>query len=235
MRLSPLAQAAYDRAGIRLGYGVARTQRQRWTAAEEDILRRRYPDEVASVLADELGRAVHSIHRKASQLGLRKSDEFFSGKSCSRWNGSQGKNCRFTKGHEPWNKGLRGVATGGHATRFKPGSKPQNWLPIGSLRLSQEGYLQRKVTDTGYPPRDWIGVHILLWAEAHGPVPEGHCLSFRDGNKQHIALDNLELITRAERMRRNTIHRYPPELKDAIRTLGRLKRAIREVSHEEQA
>nr|WP_288356107.1 HNH endonuclease signature motif containing protein [uncultured Pseudomonas sp.] len=90
------------------------------------------------------------------------------------------------------------------------------------MRFSKEGYLQRKVTDTGYPPRDWKGVHILLWEEAHGPVPSGHCLAFRDGNKRNITLENLELITRAERMRRNTIHRYPPELKGAIRTLGRL-------------
>ncbi|WP_082706885.1 HNH endonuclease signature motif containing protein [Pseudomonas sp. EpS/L25] len=235
MKLSPLAQAAYDRAGERLRRRSTTPQRRPWTHAEEEMLRRRYPSEVARVLADELGRAVYRIHAKAKRLGLSKSEDFLESKECHRLDGSQGLSCRFAKGHQPWNKGLKGVATGGHATRFKPGHKPQNWLPIGSLRLSQEGYLQRKVTDTGYPPRDWIGVHILLWVEAYGPVPAGHCLSFRDGNKRHITLDNLELVSRAERMRRNTIHRYPPELKDAIRTLGRLKRAIQEAADEEQA
>ncbi|HHN3384918.1 HNH endonuclease, partial [Pseudomonas aeruginosa] len=42
------------------------------------------------------------------------------------------------------------------------------------------------------------------------------------------------LITRAERMRRNSIHRYPPELKSAIRVISKLKRTIQEVEHEEQ-
>lgn len=119
-------------------------------------------------------------------------------------------------------------------TQFKKGSKPRNWLPIGSLRLSKEGYQQRKVTDTGYQPRDWVAVHKLHWEEHHGPVPSGHCLCFRDANKQNIELANLELITRAERMRRNTIHRFPPELKDTIRQLNKLKRAISEASDEKQ-
>lgn len=35
-------------------------------------------------------------------------------------------------------------------------------------------------------------------------------------------------------MRRNTIHRYPPELKETIRQLGKLKKAISEVSNEKQ-
>jgi hypothetical protein len=77
-------------------------------------------------------------------------------------------------------------------------------------------------------------VHILLWQEHNGQVPAGHCVCFVDGNKQHVALDNLELITRAERMRRNTIHRYPPELKDAIRTVAKLKRTIKEIERDEE-
>ena len=33
-------------------------------------------------------------------------------------------------------------------------------------------------------------------------------------------------------MRRNSIHRYPPELKSAIRVISKLKRTIQEVEHE---
>ncbi|MEG7227362.1 HNH endonuclease signature motif containing protein, partial [Pseudomonas aeruginosa] len=105
----------------------------------------------------------------------------------------------------------------GSATRFKKGQKPHTWLPVGSTRISADGYLQRKISDTGYPPRDWKGIHILLWEEHFGPIPTGHCVCFKDNNKQNVVIDNLELITRAERMRRNSIHRYPPELKSAIR------------------
>ncbi|EHF11135.1 MULTISPECIES: HNH endonuclease signature motif containing protein [Pseudomonas] len=84
------------------------------------------------------------------------------------------------------------------------------------------------------PPRDWKGIHILLWEEHFGPIPTGHCVCFKDNNKQNVVIDNLELITRAERMRRNSIHRYPPELKSAIRVISKLKRTIQEVEHEEQ-
>lgn len=83
-------------------------------------------------------------------------------------------------------------------------------------------------------PRDWKGIHILLWEEHFGPIPTGHCVCFKDNNKQNVVIDNLELITRAERMRRNSIHRYPPELKSAIRVISKLKRTIQEVEHEEQ-
>lgn len=100
--------------------------------------------------------------------------------------------------------------------------------------FSADGYLQRKISDTGYPPRDWKGIHILLWEEHFGPIPTGHCVCFKDNNKQNVVIDNLELITRAERMRRNSIHRYPPELKSAIRVISKLKRTIQEVEHEEQ-
>ena len=41
-----------------------------------------------------------------------------------------------------------------------------------------------------------------------------------------ITLDRLELVSRAELMQRNTINRYPDDLKAAIRTVSRLRRAI---------
>ena len=116
-------------------------------------------------------------------------------------------------------------------TQFKKGQKPHTWLPVGSTRVSADGYLQRKISDTGYP-RDWKSIHILLWEEHVGPIPTGHCVCFKDNNKQNVVIDNLELITRAERMRRNSIHRYPPELKSAIRVISKLKRTIQEVEHE---
>jgi hypothetical protein len=118
-------------------------------------------------------------------------------------------------------------------TQFKPGVRPHTWKPIGSRRLTKDGYLQRKISDTGYPPRDWVGEHILLWAKAHGPIPKGHALIFKDRNKSNICLDNLELITRRELMRRNTIHNYPPELVDVIRLGAALKRQLRRLNEKQ--
>lgn len=88
--------------------------------------------------------------------------------------------------------------------------------------------------DDGPSHRRWKSVHSLIWEEAHGEIPPGHLVVFRDRNTKNIAIDNLELVSRAENMRRNTIHRYPPELKSTIRQLSKLKRAISEAAHEKQ-
>ncbi|MCP3868329.1 MAG: HNH endonuclease [Gammaproteobacteria bacterium] len=140
-----------------------------------------------------------------------------------------GKATRFKKGRRPHNKG-RSFEVGGDSakTRFKQGGKPHNWVKIGSERVTKYGYLQRKITDTGYPHRDWVPVHHLLWMDHHGSIPPGFIVVFRNRNKSDLALENLELISRAENMQRNTIHRYPAELKDTIRLASKLQRRLRE-------
>src|SRR3989304_3434588 len=92
---------------------------------------------------------------------------------------------------------------------------------------------QKKYTNTGYAPRDWVGEHILLWRKAHGRVLRGKCVVFKDGDKQNITLGNLELISRRQLMARNTIHHLPPELKSVIRAKASLTRTIRRLAREE--
>jgi HNH endonuclease len=143
---------------------------------------------------------------------------------------------RFRPGHVPANKGLRrpGWSSGRmRETQFKKGNKPHTWKPIGSTRLSKEGYLQRKISDTGYPPKDWVGVHIMMWEKVRGPVPKGFVVCFKDRDKAHLELGNFELISRKELMQRNTIHRLPAELAEVIRLSASLKRQIRKIDEEQ--
>lgn len=139
-----------------------------------------------------------------------------------------GRTGRFENGHVPHNKGRKGWCAGGNSikTRFKKGSRPQTWVPVGSERTTKDGILQRKISDTGYPPRDWISVHSLVWEEHHGPIPKGHIVVFKNGDRADIRIGNLELISRAENMRRNTIHNMPPALADVCRLRGVLNRHI---------
>lgn len=60
-----------------------------------------------------------------------------------------------------------------------------------------------------------------------GARPPGHSVVFKDGNKANCAIENLELLTRADLMRRNTVHHLPTPLVQTIQLLGALTRQIR--------
>ena len=192
------------------------------------MLKLNYANTLTQEIADALGRTMLAVYGEARKLGLAKDPEFIR-THCRNLDPASGAAFRFAPGSVPPNKGKKGHSYPGmEATQFKAGHKPGNWMPIGSHRYSKEGYLQRKVTDTGYPPRDWVAVHILLWEEANGPVPPGHALCFKDGDKTHIELENLELLTRRELMLRNSVHNLPSELKEVIRLKAALQRKINE-------
>jgi hypothetical protein len=43
--------------------------------------------------------------------------------------------------------------------------------------------------------------HRYVWEQANGPIPDGHNIAFRDGNRQNCDLSNLYLISREEAAR----------------------------------
>jgi len=237
-------KSVVDRAEV---LGLAFGTNHQWTDAENAVLHARYPNESTDVIARDLGLQLDQVYRHAARLGLKKSDAYMESDKAGRI--QRGRTdprmvaTQFKKGSVPANKGLRrpGWAPGRMAsTQFKKGemsgAAKHNYVPIGTERLSKEGYLERKVTDDPaiVRARRWVGVHILIWQEANGPVAAGHCLAFRDRNKTHIALDNLELITRAENMRRNSFHNnYPKEVAQLIQLKSALNRKINRLSKEQ--
>ena len=143
-----------------------------------------------------------------------------------------GRGHRFAKGLVPWNTGKKiGSRPGSVATQFKPGQQPHTTMPLGSERLV-DGYRYVKVADV---PKvaytvNWKLLHYLVWERENGPVPAGHVLRFKGGNRMNVALENLELLSLAENQARNSIHRYPREVRDVIRLQARLERAIEQRS-----
>ena len=204
--------------------------RRFWTEAELSQLRLQYPHMPTSLVAKMLGCSVHRAYNKAFALGLKKTPAFLRGPLAGRIHGGYTPGARrnqFPKGHEPWNKGTNWKAGGRSVlTQFKKGSRPHTWRPVGSVRVDADGYRDLKVTDTGYPPRDWRACHVLLWEAANGPIPRGHAVRFKDGNKANITLDNLECISRADLMRRNTVHNYPQPIPQLVQLRGALQRQI---------
>ncbi|MCL1861818.1 MAG: HNH endonuclease [Proteobacteria bacterium] len=193
----------------------------KWTPEEDAAIREHYPSKTARELAATVlpGRSIGSIKTRALALRVRKAQGFSKNNAAIRAT-------HFQRGQSPWNKGKHYVAGGRSAeTRFKKGSIPHTHLPIGSER-DKEGVLWRKVADTRIKPQDWLPVHHIVWLEAGGEIPSGHVLCFKDGNRRNFSLDNLELATRAEIMRRNSVNNYGPEVAAIIRLNGSLKRAI---------
>lgn len=113
---------------------------------------------------------------------------------------SSGIDCTFKPGNIPFNKGKKGFG-GWEPTQFKKGNKPLNYRPVGSERVSVDGYVEIKVADPG----KWRHKHVVTWEEENGPVPKGKVLLFLDGNQLNVSVDNLQLITRSQLARLNNL------------------------------
>lgn len=155
-----------------------------------------------------------------------------------------GRSGQFTKGIVPHNKGVpcaEGVG-GRHpnarATQFKTGHGRSGvavklYKPIGTERVSKDGYLERKIHD-GMPLQSrWRAVHLIELEAGNGPVPDGHCLKCRDGNRRNTDPSNWELIPRSTLPYLGGRYglqydRADPELRPTIMAVAKLKRAAKE-------
>jgi HNH endonuclease len=208
-------------------------KRKAWTPAQEEFVRQTFPHEPTKVLAIVLKRKVTDVYAKAYQLGLHKSEAYMQAYSELRDDlvRELGMASRFKKGHVPQNAG-RKTGTRGRSgeTQFKPKTRPHNFAEIGSLRVTSDGYLERKLHATGHRPVDWVPVHRIVWEAAHGPVPADHVVVFREGQRstelEQITVEVLELVSRAELMRRNGHYQFPLELRQLIQLRGVLTRRI---------
>lgn len=217
--------------------------RRSWTAAEDALLRKLYADRPTADVAARIGRSVASTYQRAQTLGIHKSAAYFASEHSTRLRSGnvRGAGSRFVKGQPAFNKGLRRPAGWGPGrmkeSQFKPGVRQgvaaQNWRPVGTIATDPEGYQRIKIRDAqpgeayGFGNvRVWPLLQRHVWAQAHGPIPPGHNVCFRDGDRANCALDNLELVSRREMMRRNSVHRLPKELASAVQLLGALQRQI---------
>lgn len=203
--------------------------RHTWTADEIATLRRLYPTHTGQQIADVLGLSLKKVYSKAHGLGLNKPGDWIAERSRRLMEDPNhpGRRTWFAAGHAPHNKGKPFPAKGRAVeTQFKKGMVPHTWRPIGHERVSKEGYLQRKVADTGVTRRDFVAIHHLVWRLHGHTVPQGYALCFIDGDKRNFDINNLELVHRSELMRRNSVHRLPKEAALAYQLVGCIRRQI---------
>jgi len=135
----------------------------------------------------------------------------------------------FPPGHRPWNTGTKGQGlTSANRTSFRKGNVPANRKPLGSERISKDGYIEVKIAErdpyTGFPTRYRLK-HVHIWEQAHGPVLKGTAVAFRDGDKTRCELANLMLVSRAELLALNQrgYKETPAPVKPSVLALAKLE------------
>lgn len=131
------------------------------------------------------------------------------------------KDSQRQKGDAPFNKGMKQsdymsleAIERTKATRFQKGMKPINALYDGkiTIRHSQVNKGERPYKYIRTSPGVWRLFHHVVWEQVNGPIPEGYVIAFKDGDSLNTNRNNLELITYAENMLRNSKHQYPKEI-----------------------
>ncbi|HLC04798.1 MAG TPA: HNH endonuclease signature motif containing protein [Anaerolineales bacterium] len=84
-------------------------------------------------------------------------------------------------------------------TEFKPGSRPQNWVPVGSEAIRKGNLCWIKVCE----PNVWRSRSHLVWEKHHRrTLPAGWIVRHRNGDSLDDRAANLEAMPRSENLAR---------------------------------
>lgn len=200
------------------------TPKKMWSPEEKAAFLLAYPDTPAAELAARFNVTVVQVYSAAKRWGVPKSAAFMAGPLSGRLDGVRGSETRFQKGQQPSGSPFHPGHKCGVATRFKKGAPPGNKQEIGALRINSMGDLDIKF---GPGARDWLCMRRFVWEQAYGPIPPGMCIVAKNGDGDDTRLENLEMLTRSENIRRNLLNRYPKELRNVMALRGRLNTQIK--------
>lgn len=139
---------------------------------------------------------------------------------------------RIKKGNTPPNKGKKwndfmskeGMRNS-RRTTFKKGNLPHNTKYDGAMGIRRDKtgieYIYIRVGLAKWEP-----LHRMVWRHHKGKIPPRMLIVFKDGNQGNCNIDNLEMISMADNLRRNSWHNYPKEIGTIIQLRGALNRQI---------
>jgi len=197
-----------------------------WTKQEIKFITDNYSDMNTADIATILNRPLSGVYGKAYTMGLKKSKDYMTKLLAieSAKLKELGKTYQFKTGNVPYNYGQK-MSTilyeKCQKTMFKKGQKPHNTRKEGEESKSTDGYTYVKIADN-----DWRLKHRVIWEKINGPIPDNHIVVFKDNNLTNFDINNLQLITKADNMLRNTIHQYPQPIQDIIKLNNKLKKKI---------
>lgn len=149
---------------------------------------------------------------------------------CNRKGWKSNHSGRIEKGAIPWNKNKTGYMSA-NVTSFKKGQTPKNHRPVGSERITRDGYMEVKIKE----PRTWRLKHIVVWEAKNGKLPSGHVIRLLDGDKTNCNIGNLLCISRGANATSNRLNKAntdSAELNRVILMTENLRDRIRSKSNE---
>ena len=158
------------------------SNRRPWTGRQIRMLIRIYPDSCIKVLEKKLGHPMQSIYQMVKLLGLHRSASFR-------------QRDRYRTSHLGRIIGIE--------YRFKEGNPGHKAMSNGSITIHgykdvKTGKFKRYKFIRIGPHHQWKMFHVHAYEKAHGPIPPGYCLTFKDGNSLNCSPDNIECISRVE-------------------------------------
>lgn len=212
---------------LKLGLKKLVASNSPFTPEKMKLLKELYPNTRNRDIAEILGVTESSIIAAGHRYKLRKTEEFK--RECS----SKG---YFKAGQIPFNKGKKGteyLSTEAlekmKPTLFKKGNLPPNTKEDGVITIRYD----HADTRNGIPYKyiriglsRWVTLQKYNWEKKYGKIKKGYCLWCKNGDTLNCEPDNWELITRAENMKRNTVHNYPKEVALMVQLRGALNRQI---------
>jgi hypothetical protein len=179
--------------------GLKKNVSRPFSSDEIQIIRDNFRKLSWKTIGEMIGRSSDSVKHKCHSLGLKRTDQ--ESIAIQKFHCSK---TQFKKGHLPHNTRRDGDIS------IRPDKRG---IPYKFIRVEQS---------------EWIGLHIVNWEKAHGPVPDGSVVRFKDGNSMNCELDNLELMSKAENLEKNNGRE---ELTDSyvLGTLSRKDKSLRKV------
>ena len=126
---------------------------------------------------------------------MERNNEYLTGNDFAKGNAPN--QTAFKKGHEPWNKNIKGIHLS-VKSEFKKGQKPLNWMPVKTIRRRKckNGKFRNfiKIEE----PNLWVLLAKHNWIAKYKKVIKGDVIHHMDGNQENDPVDNLIAFPRAD-------------------------------------
>lgn len=190
-----------------------------WTEQDIEYMTANYPTTFMKDMCEYLDRSEKSIYMQAYLMGLKKDKDFL-----TEWHKNNIPQAfidnQKKKGDIPHNKGVpmsKEKYDRCRRTMFKKGHRPHNTNKEGdgAITLRNKENYKARVFNIRISAGKWVPLHRYIWEQVHGPIPKGFIVAFKNGYTD-CRIENLELMSRADNMRRNSMHNYPEELREML-------------------